>query len=203
MTIAFLHGDHPAYLKAHLRFLTSLNKQTRDKFRVLLIDDASHPQLRDDKFVDVRDLALFSMRIYVQHARTYRISPRHIFDIDGARNLVFTLAQGSVICLDIDMLMDRVFLDELINMAYDLGGGTSTNGHPLKNLSKTIFRFNRRNPDGIFKVHWGVMSLSSDANWAVGGCDEDFVGHYGGTNVHFFEGRFECIRRYATQYGMI
>ena len=77
-------------------------------------------------------------------------------------------------------------LDELINMAYDLGGGTSTNGQPLKNLSKTIFRFNRRNPDGTFKVHWGVMFLSSDAYWAVGGCDEDFVGHYGGTDVHFF-----------------
>ena len=120
LTIASLYRDHPAYLKAQLRFLTSLNKQTRDKFRVLLIDDASHPQLRADKFVDTQDLALLSMRIY-------RISPRRIFNIGGARNLVFTLAQGSVICLDIDILMDQVFLDELINMAYDLGGGTSTN----------------------------------------------------------------------------
>jgi hypothetical protein len=34
LTIASLYRDHPAYLKAQLRFLTSLNKQTRDKFRV-------------------------------------------------------------------------------------------------------------------------------------------------------------------------
>ena len=48
-------------------------------------------------------------------------------------------------------------------------------------------KFNRRRPDGTTGKHPAVTVIDAEAYWICGGCDEDFCGRYGFTDVHFWK----------------
>ena len=147
--------------------LSSFSESIRHQIKVLIVDDASHPKLAAEKFIEARSWIRLNISLY-------RISPRKNWNIGGARNLAFSLVNGNILLLDVDTFVDERFLTEVLKMHEQLGylGG--------------ITKFNRKMHTGALKPHPAVMLTSSSVFWQVGGCDEDFVGHYGQTDVHFF-----------------
>lgn len=100
--------------------------------------------------------------------RVYRILDDKKWNIGGARNLAFHVAPTRrVLLLDIDTIAPRSVILTLMKFQ-----GTH--------------RFNRQRPNGTFKISPAAALIDRDAYWRAGGCDEDFVGHYGYTDVHFW-----------------
>lgn len=104
----------------------------------------------------------------------YRILDDKKWNIGGARNLAFHVAPTRrVLLLDIDTIAPRSVIVQLLSM---------TGTH----------RLNRRRPNGTMKISPAAALIDRDEYWRAGGCDEDFVGHYGYTDVHFWY-RFEKL----------
>ena len=76
--------------------------------------------------------------------------------------------------LDEDTTVGAAELRSLLRL-----GATTPGGVPLTHS------FNRRRPWGELRIKPDAMLLAPPVYWAAGGCDEDFVGSYGGTDVHF------------------
>eukprot|EP00293_Proteomonas_sulcata_P015224 CAMPEP_0184305226 /NCGR_PEP_ID=MMETSP1049-20130417/14548_1 /TAXON_ID=77928 /ORGANISM="Proteomonas sulcata, Strain CCMP704" /LENGTH=363 /DNA_ID=CAMNT_0026617235 /DNA_START=341 /DNA_END=1429 /DNA_ORIENTATION=- len=169
LTVAYLYRDHPSHLQKQITVLMSLSQFIRERITILLIDDASYPKLAATHFIPSTAWVHLNITLY-------RIEPRRKWNIGGARNLAVHLVKGNILLLDIDIAIHESLLIQLLAMSVRDPNGTSG----------AIIKFNRQQPDRSLKLHPGCMFLSSSSYWQVGGCDEDFVGNYGGTDVHFF-----------------
>jgi len=99
------------------------------------------------------------------------------WNIGGKRNLLFKEAGDAsndpwVLMLDADLAFTPEFIDRAIHLTQ-----TSDDG--------SAHHFNRVFPSGKMKMHPAAMLIRASAYWRSGGCDEDFVGHYGFTDPHF------------------
>lgn len=116
--------------------------------RVVIVDDGHPDALESLPGVDV-----------------YRIEEDIPWNQPGARNLGFSVSEGWIICADIDHLVTKENIDELLKMDKKKG---------------TIYYLGREDTDG-----WNLYMIHKDDFEKIGGYDEDFCGHYGYDDTMF------------------
>ncbi|MAH46083.1 hypothetical protein CMI37_09635 [Candidatus Pacearchaeota archaeon] len=108
------------------------------------------------------------------------------WNVGGARNLAFSVAEGKwLLQLDMDTVLTPEGAVNLVEF--------------VKNEAKenAVYKFHEHcviSPNGerfdvdksLKSIHPGIMLIAKDAFWKTGGHDEDFCGHYGGTDIHIF-----------------
>jgi len=158
--------------------------ELRQQYEFLLIDDGSQVGTRAmDLIWPNRDYLLKRLSLEV-----YEIEQDLIWNIGGARNLAATVVTTDYLVLsDLDLMVDAPVAQYLLTLQQqaETKEQQKEEGSPPSML---VFNsFDRLKPNGKdHKPHPAVMLSSKKLYWAIGGCDEDFVGNYGHTDVHFF-----------------
>jgi len=168
LSFCLLYYNQPSVLERHVSQWVSYSKEVRKQATFVIIDDGSRPALSP---VDISEKEL--------DIRIFRIHEDLPWNIGGARNLAAWVAETKWILLqDLDIFIGEQEAQYIVNLCRrDL-------------LCRTIYKFGRVNlKSGQDNPHPGTMLLPKKLYWRVGGCDEDFVGHYGFTDVHFFKQR--------------
>ena len=169
MTIALLYFAKPSMLLRQLEFFSSYPEHIRRQLTLLIIDDGSPNGLRVTDYVNISQYDdLFRLRLA-------RIATQLNWNIGGARNLAFYLADTErVLLLDVDVVVP------VDAMTSALSWTTHNSTH------KIAHRFSRKRPNKERKIHPAICVIDVASYWENGGCDEDFVGNYGYTDVHFW-----------------
>lgn len=110
--------------------------------RVVIVDDGSPDALGSLPGVDV-----------------YRVEEDIPWNQPGARNLGFQESEGWIICADIDHLVTKKNIDELLKLKKEKG---------------TIYYLGREDTES-----WNLYLIHKDDFDTLGGYDEDFCGNYG------------------------
>jgi hypothetical protein len=89
----------------------------------------------------------------------------------GARNLGFHICEGWILCADIDHLVTKENMEQLVNT----------------NLRKgCIYYLGREDTNSV-----NIYLIHKDDFEKIGGYDEDFCGNYGYDDIHFYN---KCIK---------
>lgn len=170
-TIAMLYFAKPSYLFKQLETFASYPVDIQQSMTLLIIDDGSPAGLRVSDYLNV---STYSAPFRIRLATV--VTERN-WNIGGARNLAFYLSDTpKTLLLDLDILIrPKVIQEALTWPLLDKATG-----------KQLAHRFNRHRPDGSERVHPAICVIGTDAYWENGGCDEDFVGNYGFTDVHFW-----------------
>ena len=170
LTLVLIYYAAPSLLVRHLRTLRSCAAHVRSLVHLLIIDDGSPADLDAASYVPpTLGAGLASLVIA-------RIEQDLLWNIGGARNLAFHLARTPrVLLLDVDTPAPPPVMAAAVHLP-----ALTADGVPIAH------RFNRIRPDGTLKPSPAAVLMSAASYWAVGGCDEDFVGNYGQTDVHFW-----------------
>jgi hypothetical protein len=179
LTIALLYFAKPALLFRQLEEFSKYPTEIQQRLTVWIIDDGSPPGLRVTDYIN---RSAYNNYESVFRLRVARITTETDWNIGGARNLAFFLIDKeapagtttNVLLLDLDMLVPPETIETV-------GTWETRNA-----THKFAHRFNRRKADGSAKTHPAMAVLDSQAYWQSGGCDEDFCGHYGFTDDHFW-----------------
>ena len=163
----------------------SWSKEIREQFSFCIVDDCSKKTATDvlyeDDGVDLSDLDL----------SIYRVKEDLYCNIAGVRNLSAQECQTDwMVILDMDTFIDESLAKSMLEL---------TETPPGK-----CFKFNRRVPSNPYHLkngqqHPAVCLLRKEDYWNVGGCEEDLVGHYGGTDGSFWfraKGKLSVIEKY-------
>lgn len=116
--------------------------------RVVIVDDCSPEPLQAPVGVDV-----------------YRIDTDITWNQPGAKNLGFQESEGWIVCADIDHLVTRENVDDLLKLKKEKG---------------TIYYLGREDNNS-----WNIFLMHKDDFEKIGGYDEDFSGHYGYDDIEF------------------
>lgn len=170
-TIALLYFAKPAMLFKQLEEFASYAPEIQQSMTVLIIDDGSPAGLR---VTDYFNMSTYSASFRIRLAT---IVTERNWNIGGARNLAFYLSDTPMtVLLDLDILVPPPVIRTALTW-------------PLvdpKTGQQFAHRFNRRRLDGSERVHPAICVIGTKAYWENGGCDEDFCGNYGFTDVHFW-----------------
>jgi hypothetical protein len=171
VTIALLYFAKPAFLFRQLQVLSTYPETVQLELTLLIIDDGSPAGLRASEYLNLTSYnSLFRIRLA-------RITTEKDWNIGGARNLAFHLTDTpKTLLLDLDVFVPWPAMEAALSWPLV----DPTNGTQLAH------RFNRRRPDGSKNKHPAVCMIRTEAYWQNGGCDEDFCGSYGFTDVHFW-----------------
>jgi hypothetical protein len=163
ITLFYNYYNQVDMLKKQVNLWNSYPNDILDNINILLIDDgSSNPAKNILHELDISKLPL----------SLYRINPDIYCNIGGTRNLACKLSDTEwILIIDMDIIISTWNLNIILKLSRN---------------PQYIFKFNRIRPDNTFKIHPGVCFISTNTYWHVGGCDEDFVGNYGQTDVHFF-----------------
>ncbi len=108
-----------------------------------------------------------------QTVEIYRVLDSIDWNISGARNLAFHVAQTEwVFCADIDHVVTPRALSAILEL--DLSD------------PNTVYTFARRIPDGIYGcMYTHNVLMNKQKYFEIGGNDEDFAGNYGAEDTFF------------------
>jgi hypothetical protein len=160
-------------LRRHVEAWSRFSAEIRRRVVFLVIDDGSPAP---DDAASLLLTCQAAVRTVV-----VRVTEDIAWNIGGARNLIFTVAPTELVfSVDADQLLPQNLVEWALTRKYR---ATLDNCHIVRGFPR-ILQSGRK-----FRVHPGVMLASKTSYWRVGGCDEDFVGHYGHTDVHF---NFRC-----------
>ncbi len=162
LTFIYTYYNQQEMLRIQLDAWSAYPEELRRRIQFLLVDDCSQRPAAELVGDSSLDLAI------------YRVLEDLYCNIGGARNLGTHVAETDWI-LHSDM--DHVIPPEAARGMLELAGENA----------RKIYKFQRIDPEsGKTKIHPGTMLLTRRLYWEVGGCDEDFVGNYGQTDIHFF-----------------
>ena len=173
LTVAVMYNDDVDFLMRHVEYWKTLPITLRSKLEILVVDDGSsvHPA----------EFVLRDSHIGVHLAVIEDDIP---WNIGGAMNLAFWIAPTEyVLLLDADIHASVDFLTSAVQLVEFY-----LHSHRISSHTRyEVFTHFRRTYEGKYgtKPHPKMMLLSKTIYWNVGGCDEDFVGHYGYTDPHF------------------
>lgn len=119
-----------------------IEREKHPKCRLVMVDDC-HPDALEPS----------------EHYEVFRVDEDIPWNQPGARNLGFSVLEGWVVCADIDHLVTRGNIDQLLK---------------LKKKKGTIYYLGREDADS-----WNLYLIHKDDFGKIGGYDEDFCGHYG------------------------
>ena len=165
VTLGLLYFDEPEVLRSQLANWATWPPAVQRRFDFVVVDDCSQRQRSAagvlshsliDGMPDVRVLTI--------------LPPKRAWNIGGGRNLIMHLSRTCwVLICDLDYALSPS-LAGMVADATRVAGG------------QQVFKFHRLQPSK--PIHPGIALLRRELYWAAGGCDEDFVGHYGYTDPH-------------------
>jgi predicted glycosyltransferase involved in capsule biosynthesis len=126
-------------------------KELHPATKVVIVDDGS-PEPLEIEGIDV-----------------YRINKDVPWNQPAARNIGFKKSEGWIVCADIDHLVTKENVKELLKMKKEKG---------------TVYYLGREDTNS-----WNVYLIHKDDFEKIGGYDEDFCGHYGYDDIDFL---FRC-----------
>lgn len=174
LTVAVLYYDDSHNLEGLLAHWSALPRVLLNQLVFLVIDDGSQRVRAKQILSTYRNIDLSSVRIHDDIP----------WNIGGARNLAIFIAPTKYILLmDVDVRTPQNFLSDIIRLVAKAEEEFLSRG-----IAQIYCRFRRRiagQSTDFERPHPAVMLLSRDTYWKCGGCDEDFVGHYGFTDPHF------------------
>ncbi len=118
--------------------------------RVIIVDDCHPDALEKIDGVDI-----------------YRIEDDIKWNQPGAKNLGFHVSDGWIVCADIDHLVTKENVEELIRMEKEKGA---------------VYFLGREDNNS-----WNIFLIHKEDFEKVGGYDEDFSGNYGFDDIHFLK----------------
>lgn len=130
--------------------IAGILKEKHPKTRVVIVDDCHPEPLGKLKNIDV-----------------YRVLDDIPWNQPGARNLGFQESKGWIVCADIDHLITKENVEQILNLKKEKG---------------TVYFLGREDDDS-----WNVYLIHKDDFEKIGGYDEDFCGHYGYDDILFLE----------------
>ena len=165
LSVCLLCYNNSFLVHKHLEKWVNFSRKFLERATFILIDDGS-----DESLVKTLDETLpIDLSVYRIHTKTP-------WNIGGARNLACHVANTQWVFLqDLDHFLTQSVADSILALTQK------------DFLARTVYKFGRYNPTtGRDRPHPGAMLLPRKLYWRLGGCDEDFCGHYGYTDVHFF-----------------
>lgn len=166
MTFLMLYYEEPSYLSHQVNEWLSWSKETRGRFKFLIIDDGSRPGLQAGELLRPH-LELIKSKIDVE---VYRVDQDMCWNIAGARNLGAHLCRTEYFYLgDSDLLVSDGLAKYMLEKVQD-----SENTLQQDGIRTLTYRFNRKRLDrDEFKIHPAVCIMSKSTYWYSGGADED------------------------------
>ena len=170
MTLGFLYYCNAALFRDQLASWSAWPTQLRRQSFFLVVDDGSPTGA--EAAVQLSPTLLHRLRISI-----CRVQQNLAWNIGGARNLIFAFAPTEyVLMLDMDVVVPVAFAAKLPLLIDAI-----RNIEQRDRKYKVLTYFPRKGA----RPHPAVMLLRRATYWSAGGCDEDFVGSYGVTDVHF------------------
>lgn len=162
VTFIYTYYNQIDMLRTQLENWRNYPQGVRNKIKFMLVDDCSQRPAVDLVGNPNIDLSI------------YRVLEDKYCNIGGARNLGTKVAETEwVLHSDMDHIIPSLAAEAMLKLAAA--------------DARKIYKFQRiDHTTGETKIHPGTMLLTRDLYWEVGGCDEDFVGNYGQTDIHFF-----------------
>jgi hypothetical protein len=172
LTFFLIYYNNVDYLAQQVHSWRHFSHKAQIQF--LIVDDGSAAEHSAAHFLQQQQQELADLDIVV-----YEIDQDLAWNIGGARNLGFHVATTEWVLLsDADIVVPPTTMEYILQQLL------------LNNINNknVIYRsFQRLRADHVtLKPHPAVMVLTKSSYWRSGGCDEDFVGNYGWTDVHFF-----------------
>jgi len=164
LTVILTYYNQVNVLEKQVKYWLDLAGDVTRRITFLIVDDGSEKSAAEAvKHVpNIDDLSL----------QIFRIHEDKYCNIGGARNLGSLVAFTEwILHTDVDIVLREDALRRILQI--------------IGRDKRKIHRFNRQYENGSTKIHPGTMLLPRSLYWEVGGCDEDFVGNYGQTDVHF------------------
>ena len=173
LTYILSYYNQKEALKYHINTWNSYSNELKKQIHFQIVDDCSlkHPAkpILDDLDISSLNLSL------------YHVKDDLYCNIAGVRNLGAKEASTPwLIILDMDTVVSSVMASQLID---------TINKHPKD--AHIVYKFNRKvinNPSHIKnnQPHPAICLIRKSDYWYIGGCEEDFVGHYGQTDPSFW-----------------
>lgn len=163
ITLFYNYYNQENMLIKQVNLWKSYPNEILNQINILIVDDGSNFSAKNIlNNIDTAELPL----------SLYRINEDKYCNIGGTRNLACKVCETEwIVIIDMDIIITLETLSKMFLL-------------PLN--SENIYKFNRIRPNKTFKIHPAVCLISKNTYWHIGGCDEDFVGNYGQTDVHFF-----------------
>ncbi len=164
-------------LQKHIEMWKEYSPEVLQKLKFIIIDDGSklNPALKHINEHPGVEIELYCIREDIP------------WNVGGARNLAFSVAKGKwLFQLDMDTLLDAKNAAALVKFAEEEAKETS------------VYKFRQNHTDHVSRedTHPGLMLVSKDTFWETGGHDENFCGHYGGTDIHIFYKFKEFVKNF-------
>lgn len=169
ITVNLSYYNQKDVLIRHVQSWLDYDEETRDKFSFCIVDDCSEVSAIDV----LSEIDLSGIKIDI-----YRVEEDLCCNIAGVRNLAATVCQTDwMVILDMDTMISNDLASKMLKLISESGKGD-------------CFKFNRRalgsDREKDNQIHPAVCLIRVDDYWAIGGCDEDLVGHYGQTDPIFW-----------------
>ena len=146
--------------------------EVKEAFTFSIVDDCSYWRNAWEVLKDEVDLSSLDLHIY-------RVKKDLYCNISGARNLAARECNTEwMMILDVDTIMTKEVSEQVLAII-----------NTPKELSKDAYKFNRvrhKNGKPYEKPHPACCLIRTKDYWRVGGCNEDLVGKYGGTDADFW-----------------
>jgi len=170
-SITLLHPyyDHRAMLNYQLAEWNSWSNDNKKYTQIILIDDCSKVHPFDPKKHNINC-----------NLDVYKIADDILWNVSGARNLGFKLAETSwVIAMDMDLILENKELNKIRKLDFS--------------DKYKIYFPNRKRITGKHEVerkeppHCNSYIINKEIFWEVGGYDEDFAGGWGSEDSFFMD----------------
>lgn len=168
-SLSYYNQGLDAFLK-HLELWKNYDTNIKKEINFMIVDDGSKVPLEEL----IKDINFEDLNINL-----YRVEVDLYCNIAGVRNLSARECNTEwMLILDMDTLVPKKMAYDLINIINKKEKGKA-------------YKFNRLVPSNNkdnkhHKIHPAVCLIRKEDYWNVGGCEEDLVGHYGGTDPTFF-----------------
>lgn len=187
LTFILIYYNDVTFLAQQINQWVNYTQEVRQKIEFLFVDDGSHVGHRASDFLNAqpnlqtirRAISLSIVQIHQDLA----------WNIGGARNLGFGVAPTDWVYLsDCDIMISQQTMEFIIKLQE-----SASPSHMFRNFQR--LRTNGKD----LAAHPALMLLQRAAYWNSGGCDEDFIGNYGYTDVQFFH-RAERTGKFDIQF---
>lgn len=157
-------------LMKHINCWKNYPQEIINKIEFFLVDDCS--KIEAKQLLKDENLNCINFHLY-------RVGEDLYCNIAGVRNLSAKECKTKwMLIIDMDTLIDENMIEQIFELIN-------------KDIPKHVYKFNRKVPENKNhlkhdKIHPAVCLIRKEDYWRIGGCEEDLVGHYGGTDPSFW-----------------
>jgi len=173
VTICLSYYNQKSALREIVLGWKSYPEKVKEAFSFSIVDDYS---LTGTALSTIGDIDLSDLDLHI-----YRVEQDLYCNIAGARNLAVQECKTEwIVILDVDTIITNETSEQILSLA------SVPRECPL---AKDGYKFSRKNIEGkTVQPHPATCLIRKEDYWKAGGCNEDLVGDYGGTDNFFWAG---------------